>query len=77
MPLFYVDIYQNHMSIEDLEGIEFRDVQAATAHCVASLIELAKGLVTAHTLERITLTVRDERRDVILKRTLTLTCDIS
>jgi hypothetical protein len=38
-----VDIFQNHMSIEDLEGIEFRDVQAATAHCVASLIELAKG----------------------------------
>ena len=76
MPLFFVDIHQGGASIQDLEGIEFRDVQVAEAHCVASLIELAKGFVTPKALERITLTVLDESRKVVLERTLTLTCDI-
>ena len=76
MPIFFVDICQDGLLVEDLEGIEFPDVEAAEAHCVAGLVELAQRLVSASTLQSITATLRDAARTLILQRTCTLSCEI-
>jgi hypothetical protein len=77
MPVFHVDICVGDSLVEDLEGIELADLQAAEAHCVAGLIEVAKSLVTADTRQCITTTLRDEFRNLIFERTMTLTCEIT
>ena len=76
MPIFFVDISLGNALTEDPEGIEFADVEAAEAHCIAGLVELAQSLVSASTLQSITATLRDAARNLILERTLTLTCDL-
>ena len=76
MPVYHVDISVGGSLVEDLEGIEFADLKAAEAHCVAGLVELAQSLVSASTLQSITATLRNEARTLILRRTCTLTCDI-
>ena len=76
MPVFHVDISVDDSLTEDLEGVEFSNLKAAEAHCVASLIEVAKSLVTADTRQRITMTLRDEARNLILQRSCALICKI-
>ena len=76
MPIFFVDISLGNALTEDAEGIEFADVEAAEAHCIAGLVELAQSLVSASTLQSITATLRDAARNLILERTLTLTCEV-
>ena len=76
MPVFHVDISVDDSLTEDLEGVEFSNLKAAEVHCIASLIEVAKSLVTADTRQRITMTLRDEARNLILQRSCALTCKI-
>jgi hypothetical protein len=51
-------------------------LQAAEAHCIAGLIEVAKSLVTADARQRITTTLRDKARTLLLERTMTITCEL-
>jgi hypothetical protein len=76
MPVFHVDIKVGDSLVEDLEGVEFPNLRAAEAHCIAGLMEVARSLVSASTLQSITATLRNEARTLILQRTCTLTCEI-
>jgi hypothetical protein len=76
MPVFHVDISVGDSLFEDLEGIELADLQAAEAYCIAGLIEVAKSLVTADARQRITTTLRDKARTLLLERTMTITCEL-
>jgi hypothetical protein len=76
MPVFHVDISVGDSLAEDLEGVEFPNLEVAEAHCIAGLVAVAKSLLTAHTRQRITTILRDGARNRLLERTLTVTCEL-
>jgi hypothetical protein len=76
MPVFHIDLDLGGALLEDLEGVDLPNLQAAEAYCIAGLIEVARGAVTAHAHERFTTILRDEARNLILERTMTLTCEL-
>ena len=69
MPRYFIDTTDGHLYAEDEEGSDVPDLQAARREAVASLPEIAKGLIDRVPSE-VTSIVRDEAGSVLFKATL-------
>jgi len=72
MPRFYFDIREDGTSIEDEEGIDLADVNAAQKEAVKSVAEIGHAVLPETGLRSVSIDVRDRNGDHVLSATLTL-----
>lgn len=68
MPRYFFDTRDGELFVEDEEGAELADLNAAKAVAALSLTELARDVVPASDRRILSVEVRDEQRPVLETR---------
>jgi hypothetical protein len=65
MALYFFDTRDDDVFIEDVDGVELPDLEAAKAQAAASLAELAKDVLPGADRRDLAVEVRDDRGPVL------------
>lgn len=65
MPWYFFDTRDDDKFIEDDEGVELADLEAAKALAAVSLAELARDVLPSSAKRELAVEVRDERHPVL------------
>lgn len=71
MPRFYFDVRDGDAFIQDGEGLEFADIEAARQSAATALAEMAKDAIPGAERHDMAIEVRDEANEPLLKAVLT------
>ena len=76
MARFFIDIDLDGTLVADVEGMDLPNLAEAEQQCVSGLLEVAQSRLGKDVAERITTTVMNDARQVLLRHTLSLTCHV-
>jgi hypothetical protein len=65
MPLYFFDTRDNDEFIEDVDGVEFPDLEAVKIEAARSLAELARDVIPGSMKRNLAVEVRDELGPVL------------
>ena len=76
MPRFYFDVWEDGRFIEDRDGVEFPDLDAAEHEASETAAEISHDLLPKGTGHLVTVELRNEHRQRIATATATLTLSL-
>jgi hypothetical protein len=70
VPRYYFDSRDNDTFIEDDEGLEFPDIEAARDQATTALANMARDVLPGSVRRELAIEVRDEAKEPLLRTTL-------
>ena len=72
MPRFYFDVHKPHEFLQDEDGGDFPDVQAAEREAIANALTVAGSLFPNRLADEVTIHMRDRNKQRIFSIALTM-----